>query len=159
MHEIKELNNLPEELRLWGEQALDKIEAPEKRHEAACDLKDKMEHLWNECSMENPEEKTAYVLSRLGDAQAVAVEMKKTYAWKATPRTDIKVGIILLILSVLCGVYAYMAFFVFPNHASNEASIYATYLTGRGAGGGAVCAIVFMVLGIMILLNARKGER
>lgn len=156
MPEYKELNHLPEELKMWGELALDKIEAPEKRHAAANDLRQKMDGLWNECPLEKPEEKVAYVLAELGDVQTAAEEYRNAYVWRETPKTDRVIGSIVLILSVFCGVYAFMAFFIFPNAASNEASIYANYLTGKGMGGGAACAIVLFVLGIKILRNTRK---
>lgn len=156
MSDFKELNDFPEELKAWGEVALSRVESPEKRHEAANDLRQKMEGLWNECSLEKPEEKLAYVLSQLGDAETVADEMRNTYVWKEKPKTDRVIGSIVLILSAFCGVYAFMAFFVFPNEEYGEASIYANYLTGKGAGSGAACAILFFVLGVMILLNSRK---
>lgn len=158
MSELKELSNLPEEIRMWGEQALTKIVAPEKRHEAANDLRYKIDNLWNECSSESPEERVAYVLKKLGDVDVAAEEMKTAYEWKATPKVDIKAGIVFLILSAFCGIYAFMAFFVFPSEASGTASPYATYLTGKGAGSGAVVSIVLLALSVMILLNARKEE-
>ena len=97
MSTYKEFDNLPEELQVWGKQALCMIESPEKRHEAAGTLRQKIDNMWNECSLENQKEKTAYVLSKLGDAGAAAKEMKEAYALKTNPQKDRIIGVAMLI--------------------------------------------------------------
>ena len=156
----KEFNGLPEKLEKWGMKAISKIEAPEKRHEAAKFLRKKMDCILLECETWDEEEKTEYVLKKLGKAHVVAEELKASYAVKNNLKTDRIAGIIVLFLSMLCAVYPAMVFFVFSKENADNASIYANWLTGKGAGAAAACAITLFVLGIWLLLHNRskKGE-
>lgn len=155
MSEYRELNNLPKELQMWGERAVSRIKSPEKRHEAANDLRQKMDGLWGECPSKKQEEKTAYVLSRLGDAQTVAEELKNTYIWKGNPKLDRKIGIGLLILSVLSAIYPYWIFFVVPEFPEGVGWM-AMRRTREAAGAGAAFALGVFIVGVAILRNSRK---
>ena len=155
---FKELNGLPSELEAWGQQALSKIESPEKKHEAAKILRQNIDQLWNDCSLENTEEKMNDVLTKLGDAYVVAEEMKESYALKRNPRTDRIAGIIALILAALCAIYPLMAFFLFPNENVSEGSIFIGYISGRGAGVGLAGALFLLVIGLWLLWYSKKKE-
>ena len=97
----KELCDLPDELEKWGKKALIQIESPEKAHEAAKVLREKMDRLWKECPAQDNEEKVRYVLKQLGKAETVAEELKETYKIKSNPKTDKKIGIICLGIMIL----------------------------------------------------------
>ncbi len=158
MRIYKELYELPEELEKWGKKALSQIESPEKAHEAAKELRARMDRLWEDCPASDEEEKVRYVLKKLGKAEQVAEELKENYKIKSNPKTDKKVGIICLVLSALCAIYPIMMFLTVPNQVSEPGAIYADYRTGVGAGSAVVCAIVFLLFGMWLLLHNRKRE-
>jgi len=152
----RELNELPEELEKWGKKALSQIESPEKAHEAAKELKEKMKQLWEECPARDKEEKVRYVLKKLGKAEDVAEELRKNYKIISNKKTDKIAGVIFLILSAFCSIYPIMIFFYHQNRVSEIGEIYRDYRMGVGAGSGAACAIIFLILGIWMIWNSRK---
>ena len=154
----KELSGLPEELEKWGKKALSQIESPEKAHEAAKVLREKMDQLWEDCPARDEEDKVIYVLKKLGKPEAVAEELKENYKIKNNLKTDRIAGVVCLGLSLFCAVYPIMVFLAAPNLSVDTGTIYRDYRTGVGAGSGAVCAIAFLILGMWLLLHNRKRE-
>lgn len=106
----------------------------------------------------SPQEKVKEVLEKLGDAESAANDLKETYQLKKTPQKDRKIGIIMLVLSGLCSIYPFMAFFVFPNNDPEPGAVYMTYRAGVGAGAGWAIAIVFFVIGIWALRQSVKDK-
>jgi len=154
----KELCDLPDELEKWGKKALIQIESPEKAHEAAKVLREKMDRLWNECPAQDNEEKVRYVLKQLGKAESVAEELKETHKIKSNPKADKKVGIICLGIAILSSIYPLVMFLTLPNQPSNPGHFLGNFKAGSGIGAAAVCAIVFLFLGMWLLLHNRKKE-
>ena len=107
----KELQGLPEELEKWCEKALAQIQSPEKRDEAARDLRERIESLLKECPVQDAEEKTKDVLRKLGNPEVKAKELKQAYEIKDNKKIDKVVGCICLMLGTVCGIISFMLFY------------------------------------------------
>jgi len=154
----KELRELPEELEKWGVKALSKIESPEQANRAANDLRIKIDTLLDQSSSLEEEEKVRYVLKQLGKADVAAEEFKESYKLKSNSKTDKVMGIICLVLAGSCSIYPIRIFFVYPQEEFVIGAIHGAYKASLGAGAGAVCAIVFLIFGVWLLLhNKKKG--
>lgn len=153
----KDLRELPEELEKWGVKALSKIESPEKANQAAKDLREKIDKLWEQCPSPEQEEKVRYILRQLGKADVVAEEFKEIYKIKSNPKIDKVIGVICLALAGLCSIYPIMTFCIYPQEEFVIGALQGAYQASRGAGAGAVCAIIFLILGAKLLLPKKKN--
>lgn len=139
----KQINN-------WIETAVSKIVSPEKKKEARSKLESEIRLLLMNDDCEN-------VLQKLGDANLVAEQLLEEYSLKSNSSKYKKVGILLLMLSVISFAYA----FVTLSRQSPELSFggmnnFSTmFATGNGIAGGFVCGIVFLILGIMLIRTVK----
>ena len=157
----RELEGLPEELEKWCKKALSKIESPEKRHEAAKDLREKIEKLMEECSVQDMDEKIRYALLKLGNAETEAEELKQIYELPNNKKADQKAGTVCLILGIICGIISLVLFFSTKEQSfflSNKGYIHGAYKAGVGVGAAAVVAIILIITGIRLLIYSRKKQ-
>lgn len=158
----KELQGLPEELERWCEKALAQIESPEKRDEAAKDLRERIEILLKECLAQDTEEKTKEVLKKLGKPESMAVELEQRYKIKDNKKVDKVAGCVCLVLGIVCGIISFILFYSNQNQVFFNDSLgymQGAYKSGVGVGAGAVCAIVFVIIGIRLLLFSRSERK
>lgn len=155
----KELQGLPEELERWCEKALAEIESPEKCQEAAIDLRKKIEALLEECTVQDLEEKTVYVVRKLGRPEIAASELKEVYKIKDNKKADKVTGTICLVLGIVCGLISFMLFYSGRNQEffnDNLGYMQGAYRSGVGAGASAFVAIFFIIFGVRVLLYSRN---
>lgn len=155
-----EWDGLPEEFVQWGSLAVSKIVSFEKRHEAAKMLRNKIDTLWINHDNINSKNIIDKVLKELGDANLVAEELKETYRIKDNPQKDRKIGIAMLILSIVFGIYPFLAFFAFPSTTPAPVeNANMTFRAGSGAGAGGFIALIFFFLGIWNLCQSAKTKK
>ena len=161
----KELEGLPEELERWCEKALAQIESPEKRDEAASDLREKIEKLLKECPAQDLEEKTRDVLRKLGKAEVVAVELKQTYETKYNKKTDKIIGCICVTIGMCCGIISFVLFYSSQNRGLMDAilndmhGMHGVYQLAVSAGASGFAAIFLIIFGIRVLLYSRSERK
>lgn len=159
----KELEGLPEELEKWCEKALAEIESPEKCNEAAKNLRVKIELLLKECPVQDLEEKTEYVIKKLGKPEITARELKEAYSIKYNKKTDKVIGTICLALGIICSIISFILFYSSRNQiffAPNAGGyMQGAYKIGTGAGASAFAGIFLIIFGVRVLIYSRSERK
>ncbi len=156
---IHEFDGLPEELIKWGKTAIIQILSPQKQHEAAKEVRENIDALWDSTFSEgiSDERKAGYVLDKLGDVNVAAEELAEKYQLKENPIQNKVIGAVMLLISAICGYRAYVIFFVDKAKDILD-TVTGEYFHGRhrlAQSGGAFMfvALVFGVLGLRLLLD------
>ena len=71
-------------------------------------------------------------------------------------KVDKIAGVVCLILSGICSIYPIRTFFIYSQEVVDQTVVHGVWQVGKGAGAGAVCAIVFLIIGVWLLLQTRK---
>ena len=160
---IKEFDGLPQALQDWGKKAISQIQSPEKKHEAAKEVRQRMEDLWDNSDIEDIriEEKVKFLLSELGNVDLEAQRLAEKYQIKENPRMDRIIGVILLFISCLLGIHAYK---VLSRAIDLKGGEYGpvnmgAYYAGYAPGAEFFLIIVFTVIGLWLIFHSRKKER
>lgn len=160
---ITEFNGLPQPLCDWGKTAIEQIDSPEKRHEAAKEVRQRIDELWDKSFIEdiNAEKKVAFVLSKLGDADLEAKRLAEKYKIKENPVKDRIIGVILLAISGLLSVHAYSIINRGMDVKGGRGPAgyhFGALLSGRAAGAEFFIIIIFTFIGLWLIFHSGKKE-
>lgn len=162
---IHEFDELPKELIKWGKTAIGQIISPQKQHEAAKEVREKIDALWDRAFMEGiaDERKVSYVLDKLGDVNVAAEELTEKYQLKENTKQNKIIGGVMLLISAICGYRAYVIFFVDKAKDVVDAAtgqyFYSRYNLAQSGGAFMFVALVFGVLGLRLLLDFRQKNK
>lgn len=160
---MKEFDGLPQPLQEWGKLVIREIVSPEKRHEAAKEVRQRIDELWDKSFIGNidTEKKVQLVLSELGTADLEAKRLAEKYKIKENPVQDRIIGVILLFISVLLGIHAYTildrTMDLGPN--GHGPINHGAYYAGFAPGAEFFIIIVFTVIGLWLIFHSRKKDK
>ena len=142
------------ELERWLDVAVSKIVSPEKKKEARNDLQKQIEELLETYG------DTASVLRELDNAEIAAESLKVKYELPDVTKKYKKLGCILVLLGSLLMIYPVSAWIRLSDETSfaygGMVNFSTELATGKGIGAGFGCAIIFLILGIVLLWKSRE---
>lgn len=160
---IKEFDGLPQTLQDWGKTAIKQIVSPEKRHEAAKEVRQRIDELWDKSFIENisAEKKEAFVLSELGDADLEAVRLAEKHRLKENPIKDRIMGVILLVISGMLSIYVYtfLSRTIDIKEYGGDRINFGVYHAGFAPGGAIFLILAFTIIGLKLIFQSRKKAR
>ena len=157
---VKEFDGLPQPLEEWGKVAISQIVSPEKRHEAAKEVRQRIDELLDKSDIRNAERKVSFVLSELGDVNLEAERLAEKYKLRENPKQNRKIGAILLSISALLGIHACSNIYGSMDLKPNGYGVfhYGGYQLGIAAGAELFICLCFAVIGLWLIFHSRKKE-
>lgn len=157
---VKEFDGLPQPLEEWGKTAISQIVSPEKRHEAAKEVRQRIDELLDKSDIRDAERRVSFVLSELGDVNLEAEHLAEKYKLRENPKQNRKIGVILLSISVLLGIHACSNIYGSMDLKPNGYGVfhYGGYQLGIAAGAELFICLCFTVIGLWLIFHSRKKE-
>lgn len=168
MNYLKEFDGLPKELYDWGQEAISRIQSPEKKHRVAAELRTHIDLVWDE-RLDLPEKhRIQWILEQLGDAQMVAEQLMLEEKYDPNGKKKDMIGAIafLLVGALVCiypmcvylGKYGTLNGILSKSGQHWNQMYFTVWKTGQYAGMGLAAGIFLMIIGVCLLISSCRKK-